>query len=93
MKKIDALSLPRHLVEFMGLLLFSSLACFTSVHGAETRPGAGASYALAKGRMSSAFGPGDHRIPPELSARLRTESSSYLRSAMGEFWRHGSRSR
>jgi opacity protein-like surface antigen len=49
MKKIDALSLPRHLVEFMGLLLFSSLACFTSVHGAETRPGAGASYALAKG--------------------------------------------
>ena len=49
MKKIDALSLPRHLVEFMGLLLFSSLACFTSVHGAETRPGAGANYALAKG--------------------------------------------
>lgn len=49
MKRINALSLPGHRVKMMGLVLFSALVCFTPVHGAETRAGAGASYALAKG--------------------------------------------
>jgi hypothetical protein len=49
MKGKNALSLPRHRVGFIGLLLFAALVSFTTVHGAETQAGTGDSYALAKG--------------------------------------------
>jgi len=49
MKKINSLSPPRHRAAAIGLLVFSVLLCFTPVHGADTRAGAGGSYALARG--------------------------------------------
>ena len=49
MKKINALSLPRHRVALVGLLFFCGLFSFTPVHGAETRSGAAGGYALTRG--------------------------------------------
>ena len=49
MKKIDALTLWRSLVDALAFLLFSVVVCVTPLHGAKSPAGAGASYALIKG--------------------------------------------
>src|SRR5919106_624396 len=49
MKKINALTLGRSLVEAVAFVLFSVVVCFTPLHGAEFPAGADAGYALTKG--------------------------------------------
>ena len=49
MKKINALTLGRSLVEAVAFVVFSVLVCFTPLHGAEFPAGADTGYALTKG--------------------------------------------
>lgn len=46
MKMRHVLSLPRNVIEAIAFLIFSGLASFTPLHGAEPAPAVGAGYAL-----------------------------------------------
>lgn len=76
MKRLDALSLGRSLVEAMALLFFSVLVCFTPLHGAESRAGAPASYALLKG--TNEFGLWAGGSPDSTKSIGSTEDRSLL---------------
>jgi opacity protein-like surface antigen len=75
MKKLDALSLGRSLVEAMALLFFSALVCFTPLHGAEPPAGA-ANYALIKG--TNEFGLWAGGSPDSTKSIGSTEDRSLL---------------